>query len=50
VKEDTLPKEHIITGYFLSSVDKPSDQILRIIQGQNEALLTGNWKVLNRSE
>jgi Domain of unknown function (DUF4780) len=50
LEEEFFPKEHVFTGYFLSSAEKPSEQVLRMIEGQNDDLNTENWKVLNRME
>jgi Domain of unknown function (DUF4780) len=54
LEEPDFPRVHVLTGYFLSSSEKPSEQILQVLQilqeGQNEDLDTGNVKVLNRTE
>jgi Domain of unknown function (DUF4780) len=50
LEEEDFPKEHTLTGYFLSSADKTSELILAMVQGQNSNLSTANWKILNRIE
>jgi Domain of unknown function (DUF4780) len=43
LEETDFPRDHVLTGYFLSSAKKPSEQVLQMIEGQNEDLDTGNW-------
>jgi Domain of unknown function (DUF4780) len=32
LEEENLPREFVLTGYFLSSTDKPSKQVLEMIE------------------
>jgi hypothetical protein len=47
-KNQIFPRVHALTGYLLSSAEKPSEQILQMIQ--NGDFDTEKVKVLNRTE
>lgn len=50
LEEHQFPTVNVVVGYFQSSTDRSSDDILGLIQGQNEDLNTDLWKVTHRSE
>lgn len=43
-----VPKPSVYVGYFPEPSTTPVDSILGLVEGQNEGLRVGSWRVLNR--
>ncbi|KAL7735690.1 hypothetical protein ACLKA6_002567 [Drosophila palustris] len=50
VADADMPKPQVYIGHFPKTEKYSNEDILQLLEGQNSALRTGDWRILNRGE